>query len=301
MVIGSCVYVFFFFKNRGYFICSSFFFQTRDACDTHLRRLKAKSFMVSLSVEAMCVGRINVMNRVYQGRALNFRSYRTALQAALDDLEKIVAADAVSSWLRYRLELTSTGLARDFQLSNTDYATCKARTAVFVSAIVPVLKKRLPTLSIVAAFDVFDKEEMQKGMAVSDKYGEKEITELYEFYLQKRFPALRLSLLITQWNSWKSIGFLIFIRKHPEMDLVQMMHEVLKGGDAYETYPDIRELFAIALIQVFSNSIVESGYSVLNSLKNPTTNALADPTLDDPLNIIITDSLRCLFAFMSVC
>jgi hypothetical protein len=247
---------------------------------------------ISLAVEAMCVGRINVMNRVFQRRGLNFRSYRSALQETLADLEKMVAADAVSAWLRYRIQLSATGLGGVYKLTDSDYAVCKARTAVFVKAVVPVLRKRLPKLDMVANFDIFDKAVLLKGVETDEKFGEKEISELFECFLKKRFPALQLSLLITQWRAWKSIGFPIFIQKHPDMDVVQMMHEVLKGGDAYETYPHIRELFAVALILVFSTSIGETGYSVLNAVKNPTTNALADPTVDDILNIIFNGPLE---------
>jgi hypothetical protein len=61
-----------------------------------------------------------------------------------------------------------------------------------------------------------------------------------------------------------------------------MMLEVL-DNQKYAAYVYLKELFAIALTQIISTSVAESGFSVAGAVKNEHTNALADPTLDDIL------------------
>jgi hypothetical protein len=67
---------------------------------------------------------------------------------------------------------------------------------------------------------------------------------------------------------------------------MEMMEEVLSGQPKYDAYTHVKELFAIALSVCVSTCIVESGYSVINSIKNYKTNALGDSALDDLLNIL---------------
>ena len=97
----------------------------------YLRWLKNKSLLLSLGVNAICVGRINIMNRQYQGRGLNFKSYTVSLEKTLEALRLIAESDAVTSWLSYRVEKKETGLGKYFQLNDKDKAVCKARTDLF--------------------------------------------------------------------------------------------------------------------------------------------------------------------------
>jgi hypothetical protein len=107
--------------------------------------------------------------------------------------------------------------------------------------------------------------------------------------------------LLQEWGTWKNNGLPVFRREHPTIGVVDMMLEVL-SDEKYHAYLTIRELFAIALSLVLSTSIAESGYSVLNAVKNEHTNALADDTLDDILNIRFNGPLEmpvCVVMFLS--
>ena len=64
----------------------------------------------------MSLGRVNIMNRRFQDRKLNFHSYSVDLEKTLTDLMRMRDADVVSKWLQYRVELQSTGLYKYFRL-----------------------------------------------------------------------------------------------------------------------------------------------------------------------------------------
>jgi hypothetical protein len=81
-------------------------------------------------------------------------------------------------------------------------------------------------------------------------------------------------------------GYSAFRREFPKMDVIAMMTEVLSGHPKYSAYVVLKELFAIAHSLTFCTSIAESGYSVINALKNYNSNAMGDPTLDYMLNIL---------------
>jgi hypothetical protein len=124
----------------------------------------------------MCLGRLNIMNRRNQSRKLNFYSYRTDLEETLTDLEKMRDADAVSHWLLYRVSLKSTGLHKFFQLETPDLAVCKARTAVFVNALIASLRDNMPSLKQVA--------ETEEGDKADPDYGNSEMADMYKTWLQ---------------------------------------------------------------------------------------------------------------------
>jgi hypothetical protein len=87
-------------------------------------------------------------------------------------------------------------------------------------------------------------------------------------------------------GTWLRNGFPAFRAEHPEKDIVGMMIEVLSGNPRYSAYVMLKELFAITLTLTVATSIVESGYSVINGLKNYKTNVLGDEALDVMLNIV---------------
>jgi hypothetical protein len=118
--------------------------------------VRNKSYLISLSVEAMCMGRVNVMNRANQGRLRNFKAYTGGLQRTIADLLAIRDADAVSKWLRYRMGRKETGLSKYFNLEEADYQLCLARTVTFVNALSDTLETRMPHAKVLDRFDIFD-------------------------------------------------------------------------------------------------------------------------------------------------
>jgi hypothetical protein len=81
-------------------------------------------------------------------------------------------------------------------------------------------------------------------------------------------------------------GLPAYRKEHPGDDAVATMVGVLSGNAKYEAYVYVREIFAIALSITISTCIVESGYSVINAIKDKKKNALGDDSLEDLLNIL---------------
>jgi hypothetical protein len=79
---------------------------------------------------------------------------------------------------------------------------------------------------------------------------------LFPFW--KRWPRMKLEHLLHEVGLWIRNGFPVFIKEHPDLDLVGMMLEVLSQKQKYDAYMIMRELFAIALSITVSTSIVES-------------------------------------------
>jgi hypothetical protein len=271
-----------------------------------------KSYLVSLAVQAMCLGRVNIMNRRNQGRQLNFNSYQADLETTLADLAKMRDADAVSKWLEYRVNLHSTGLHKYFQLDARDFAVCKARTVLFVGALLDSLRLKMAALKQIAAFDVFGPAETEEGYKANADYGKPQLEEMYNTWMkvylcwgnilffshfiflfsfistphsvpQKRNPNLTLLQLFQEWGTFQVNGLPLYRRLHPEGKVIDMMFEVL-SNHSYDAYVNLKELFAIALTMILSTSISESGFSLVNAIKTEHSNALADDTLDAILN-----------------
>jgi hypothetical protein len=141
---------FFFFLNQTNLL------QVRDAAQRHLNWVRNKNYLLSLAVQAMCVGRVNVLNRGNQGRFRNFKDYTKGLDTTIADLHAIRNADAVSNWLRYRISQPGTGLSKYFTLTDADYAVCAKRTATFVDALSSTLEENMPRAKILEDFDIFD-------------------------------------------------------------------------------------------------------------------------------------------------
>jgi hypothetical protein len=160
------------------------FLQNRVSLQNLLGWVSKKSYLISLAVEAMCLGRVNIMNRLNQSRKLNFHSYSEDLEKTLTDLVKMRDADAVSHWLQYRVSLHSTGLHKYFQLEPPDLAVCKARTVAFVNALVKALLEKMPSLTQIAAFDVFGPAQTEEGYMADPGYGEADVEVLYKTFLQ---------------------------------------------------------------------------------------------------------------------
>jgi hypothetical protein len=105
-------------------------------------------------------------------------------------------------------------------------------------------------------------------------------------------PRWKLLHLLQEVGLWIRNGFPVFIKEHPDLDLVGMMLEVLSKKQKYDAYVIMSELFAIALSITVSTSIVESGYSVINAIKNYKSDGLGDVALDDELNILFNGPLE---------
>jgi hypothetical protein len=121
------------------------------------------------------------MNRAFQGRQLNFSSYKQRLDETIEDINGIATADAVSHWLRHRVH-GSTWLAGVYALNDR-------------------LRKRIPGLIEVGAFDVFDPSKMPNPPIPT--YGKGRIGVLFHTFLEKRFEAeLTLPVLEAQWMNW---------------------------------------------------------------------------------------------------
>jgi hypothetical protein len=108
--------------------------------------LKAKSFFLCISVEAMVVGRVNIMNRAFQVRQLIFPSYKQRLDSTILDLQAIAAADGVTHWLKHRLQFHPR-LAEVYKLGEADWLLCQKRTVDFVVVMVSKLNTRIPELT----------------------------------------------------------------------------------------------------------------------------------------------------------
>jgi hypothetical protein len=142
-----------------------------------------KSFLISLAVEAMCVGRVNVMQRRHQARLLNFKGFRTDLQTAIADVEKMRDADAVTHWLQYRVTLPETHLSEHFTLDDRDKALCKQRTITFINAFVQALRDALPALSALENLDVFDPAAIEAGLKQdAGNYGDDSLRALWNLF-----------------------------------------------------------------------------------------------------------------------
>jgi hypothetical protein len=126
----------------------------------------------------MCVGRVNVMNRTMQGRLINFKAYSQGLENTITDLCSIRDADAVSSWLRYRLNDATTGLTKYFNLAGADYALCAARTVTFVNAVTAALQQEMPHAKILESFDIFGDSVM-----MTPTVKRKHLRDLYDLFL----------------------------------------------------------------------------------------------------------------------
>jgi hypothetical protein len=204
--------------------------------------------LVSLAIEAMTFGRVNIMNRQFQARGLNFYSYRLYLRNTLADLEKMSAAEAPWKWLEYRVNNPATGLSTIYTLDIADRTLCKTRTTLFITALIRHLKERIAVPEMYRHLDVFDPAQTEEALKTKIKnYGKKSIAFLHVLLLSKRQPLLPLELLESEYTTWLLNGFPAWRKEHPHSNIIQMMEDVLGGGDKYAAYTAMREIFAIAL------------------------------------------------------
>jgi hypothetical protein len=147
------------------------------------------NYLISLAVEAMCVGRVNITNRRFQARLVNFKSYRVDLELTVQHLGAMRDANAVTKWLTYRVNHKDTKLHKYFKLEDKDKQLCKARTATFVQALILALKNRMPNAQVLEAFDVFEKARIQAALRRGqiDRYDEADLRTLFELFLHVCF------------------------------------------------------------------------------------------------------------------
>jgi hypothetical protein len=155
-----------------------------------LRSVTSKSYLICVSIEAMVVNHVNMMNRSYQSRIVNFSSYRTLLHKTTTRLQAIKNGNQVMQWLQHRLQESPAlrGSYPDFTLA--DFELGRKRTAVFVDLFVSRLEQRIPQLDVVCRFDVFEPTSMP--LTENDTYGVEDIRELFRVFIARREPQLKV-------------------------------------------------------------------------------------------------------------
>jgi hypothetical protein len=165
-----------------------------------LRSITSKSYLICLSIEAMVVSTVNVMNRSYQGRKVNFSSYRTNLDRTTARLRAMGDGNEVMQWLQYRLQ-QSAALRQCYSPFNaSDFDLGRKRTILFVGMFVTRLSKRIPQLELLKHFDALDPSAMpgpSRGLNAVSNYGVASILKLFNTFIVRREPHLKVFFLYT--------------------------------------------------------------------------------------------------------
>jgi hypothetical protein len=121
-----------------------------------LRSTTSKSYLICVSIEAMVVNRVNIMNRSYQSRTVNLSSYLTLLHKTTTRLQAIKNDNQVMQWLQYRLQENPSLRESYPEFTVADFELGWKHTTIFVDLFVSRLEQRIPQLDIVCRFDVFE-------------------------------------------------------------------------------------------------------------------------------------------------
>ena len=157
-----------------------------------LRSITSKSYLICLSIEAMVVNTVNIMNRSNQGRRVNFSSYRADLDRTTTRLEAMRDGNEVMKWLEYRLEQTPPLRACYPQFTKSDFELGQRRTVLFIDLFILRLNKRIPQLAILARFDVLQPTSMPRDPEQMKTYGVDDILHLFRFFIVRRKPQLKV-------------------------------------------------------------------------------------------------------------
>jgi hypothetical protein len=260
--------------------------KTKKAVATALySKLASPSFLICLSIESVAIGVVNISNRFFQGKFLNFSSYRLKLKQTLLELQLQKTNNGPEQLLRKELR---GRLGDCYTLTDKDWVTMKSRTVLFIDVLCDRLVKRIPELKIVCDFDVFD----PTAITTVHGYGVKRIKRLFEHFLNRRQPHNNAQMAARQWAVFRD-DFPRYHKQHPEIaDTMGVMNALLTDS-VFESLPILRDLCDIALTLSFSTAIVESTFSVFRIIKNYRTNGLSSEMLSDLLTICMNGPAEC--------
>jgi hypothetical protein len=237
------------------------------------------SFVICLSIETVTLGILNLGNVFFQGKFLNFSSYRQKLKEILLELTLQVQNNGPEAFLR---QLLQEGLHEHYTLTDKHWKSMRTRTRAFVTSLCSALRKRIPQLRIVCCFDAFSPTAIKPN---NQNNGIKEIASLFNYFLAKRKPQKTVQQALNQWAIFRD-QFEAFrsIHKGEITDTVSVMRILLLDA-RYEWADILRDLCAIAVTLPFSTAIVESTFSVMRVVKNYCTSGMSARLLDGIMQI----------------
>jgi hypothetical protein len=166
--------------------------KVRTRGNSILRSVTSKSYLICLSIEAMVVSNVNIMNRSNQGRKVNFSSYRVNLEKTTKRLKAMADGNEVMQWLQYRLQQNESLRQCYAAFAAADFELGRRRTIVFVDKFVDRLNKRIPQLELLQHFDVMTPSNMPRHPQEKERYGVASILVLFRTFIAAREPHLKV-------------------------------------------------------------------------------------------------------------
>jgi hypothetical protein len=122
-------------------------------------RLASPPFLICLCIESVLINILNLTNLTFQGRRLNFTSYRISLEKTIVQLEAQKNNNGPARFLQG--QLSTTPLGKFYKLSDKDWENMGKKTTLFADALTLALKRRFPELDQLCDFDIFDTHNRQ--------------------------------------------------------------------------------------------------------------------------------------------
>jgi hypothetical protein len=126
-------------------------------------RLASNPFLICLSIEAVCVNVLNISNKQFQSRLLNFSSYRASMVRTIQELQEQKDRNGPAAFLLKQLE-GGKPLGNYYKFNATDWAAMGKKTILFVDSLIEALNARFPELDQLCDFDIFDPNSRPKNV-----------------------------------------------------------------------------------------------------------------------------------------
>ena len=160
----------------------------------------------------------------------------------------------------------------------------------FALSMIQNIQKRFPDSEFHHSMRIFDAQQLPLTQTLINKYGEKEIEIIGEFYGNEKTdqdgnvyePIIDKKELKNEWATVRQ-----FITNFREFKFVEQWFRIFLTTDFYSLYPNTSKIIHIILIIPLSNASVERVFSRQNLIKNKLRNKLKLKTLHFHLNILI--------------
>ncbi len=147
---------------------------------------------------------------------------------------------------------------------------------------------------------IFDAQQLPLTQTLINKYGEKEIEIIGEFYGNEKTdqdgnvyePIIDKKELKNEWATVRQ-----FITNFREFKFVEQWFRIFSTTDFSSSYPHTTKIIHIILIIPLSNASVKRVFSCQNLIKNKLRNKMKLETLHFHLNILINGPLLYSFDF----